>query len=162
MEPTLITPALGRTPRPPRPGLGKSPAAALTCLATPAPCYQSPEAPLRHRPFPTFRARGWSMPDLNTGRQKHAVPWTDVTVARFLTMSHEPLPSVMLEDPFHFHLGLLVLGFLKTKGSGQMSRLDDPVWASSGQARTAVPASSPDSPPIGFPFHPNPKGCFSQ
>lgn len=59
----------------------------------------------------------------------------------------------MLEGPFHFHLGLLVLGFLQTKDPGQMCCLFNAVWASSGLAQTAEPASSLDSWPVGFPFH---------
>lgn len=83
-------------------------------------------------------------------------------VAKFLTTPSEPLESVVPEGPSYSHLGLLALDFLQPKNPCQMYHLFNAIWASSGLAQTAIPTSSLESWPVGFPLHPNPKGLFSQ
>lgn len=61
------------------------------------------------------------------------------------------------EGPFYCHLSLFVLDFLQAEGPCQMHHLFGTVWASSGLAQKAVPASSLDSWPVGSP-PPQPKG----
>lgn len=128
-------------PGPQRPGRGHGPsssgscsahhpewlAVAFTCRATAF--SKSSEVPLRNCPFPIFGACSWSMTDLNTGRRGHPLPQTNVTVARFPTALLEPLDSVMLEGPFHFHVGLFVLDFSQTEDPCQRDHLFSAAWA---------------------------------